>query len=80
MWHKEKSMGYQAKMPVFFASDKQDADNIRNSLREDYIFYIRLLRMLTNNNRHWKLINEVNNIIDDLNYKYNNVVMPPSIR
>ncbi|HHT97483.1 MAG TPA: hypothetical protein GXZ90_06285 [Clostridiales bacterium] len=60
------------------ASDKADADRIRKELKDDYNFYARVLRVFTKNKRNWMAKNYVNNIIKEIQYKYNNIwVVPP---
>jgi flagellin-specific chaperone FliS len=73
-------MGYQPKIPCISARDEEDADRIRNELKEEYNFYIRVQRILMTNKRSWRLILQVNEIIQNLSDMYDHISIPPSIR
>lgn len=62
------------------AKNEEHKNEIRSELKKEYDFYIRVQRILMKNRRHWRLINDVNNIIQDLSYSYNHIFIPPSIR
>ena len=62
------------------ARNIEHKNEIRDLLKEEYNFYIRVQRILMNNKRSWILINQVNNIIQDLSYKYDHIFIPPTVR
>lgn len=70
-------MGYQSKQAMVWATNEEDADSIRNELREEYNFYIRVQRILMKNNSHLKLLLYVNEIIQNLSYLYDHISIPP---
>lgn len=63
--------------PSLVATDDEHKTKIQNMLKEEYNFYIRVQRVLMKNNRSFMLIRQVQEIIADLSYNYNNIKIPP---
>lgn len=73
-------MHWEEDTRVVFARDKTDAINKKKDIKKEYNFYIHMKRTLLNNKSHSKIIKQVNNILNDLDYSYNNVCYPPDMR
>lgn len=73
-------MGYQPKQAMVCAYNEEEADRIRDALREEYNFYIKVQRILMKNNNNLKLLLYINEIIQNLSYQYNHIFIPPKAR